>query len=99
MLDNLNAHKSPTVRQLIEARGATCFLSPYSHDYNPIRARVGTHPTRIRKHGPRTAGALGRIGCAARHVYIRVTVNKRPRLCRDIAVATPNLMRNDYQHR
>jgi transposase len=37
LLDNLNAHKAPTVRPLIERRGATVrYLPPYSHDFNPI---------------------------------------------------------------
>jgi transposase len=43
LLDNLNANKTPTVRQLIEARGATLrFLPPYSHDFNPIEPAWGT---------------------------------------------------------
>jgi transposase len=76
LLDNLNAHKSPTVRHLIEARGATLrFLPPYSHDFNPIEPAWGLIKKRIRKHGPRTATALRRIACAARHVV-------RPRHCR-----------------
>lgn len=66
LLDNLNAHKSPTVRQLIEARGATLrFLPRYSHDFNPIEPAWGLIKKRIRKHGPRTATALRRIACAA----------------------------------
>ena len=37
ILDNLSVHKSPAVRQVIEAAGATLlFLPPYSPDYNPI---------------------------------------------------------------
>jgi transposase len=76
LLDNLNAHKSPTVRQLIEARGATIrFLPPYSHDFNPIEPAWGLIKKRIRKHAPRTAGALRQVARAARHVV-------RPRHCR-----------------
>jgi transposase len=76
LLDNLNAHKSRVVRQLIEQRGATLkFLPPYSHDYNPIEPAWGLIKKRIRKHGPRTASALRRVACAARHVV-------RPHHCR-----------------
>jgi transposase len=76
LLDNLNAHKSATVRQLIEARGATLrFLPPYSHDLNPIEPAWGLIKKRIRKHAPRTAGALRRAARAARHVV-------RPHHCR-----------------
>jgi len=76
LLDNLNAHKSPTVRQLIEARGATLrFLPPYSHVLNPIEPAWGLIKKRIRKHAPRTAGALRQVARAARHVV-------RPHHCR-----------------
>jgi transposase len=75
LLDNLNAHKSPTVRQLIEARGATLrFLPPYSHDFNPIEPAWGLIKKRIRKHAPRTAAALRRIAGAAHRAV-------RPRYC------------------
>ncbi len=46
-----------------------------SHDFNPIEPAWGLIKKRIRKHGPRTATALRRIACAARHVV-------RPRHCR-----------------
>ena len=69
LLDNLRAHKSPTVQRLIKQRGATVrFLPPYSPDYNPIEAAWGLIKKRIRTHGPRTAGALRRVARAARHV-------------------------------
>ena len=75
LLDNLNAHKSPTVRQLIEARGATLrFLPPYSHDFNPIEPAWGLIKKRIRKHAPRTATALRRIAATAHRAV-------RPRHC------------------
>ena len=68
LLDNLRAHKSPTVQRLIKQRGATVrFLPPYSPDYNPIEAAWGLIKKRIRTHGPRTAGALRRVARAARH--------------------------------
>lgn len=76
LLDNLRAHKSPTVQRLIKQRGATVrFLPPYSPDYNPIEAAWGLIKKRIRTHGPRTAGALRRVARAARHVV-------RPDHCR-----------------
>lgn len=37
VMDNLGAHKSPTITGLLEAAGATpWYLPPYSPDYNPI---------------------------------------------------------------
>jgi hypothetical protein len=64
LLDNLNAHKSPTVRQLIEARGATVrFLPPCSH-VQPDRTRVGfdqeAHPQTRAPNGPRPAPSRAR---------------------------------------
>jgi transposase len=68
LLDNLRAHKSLRVRQLIERCRATVqFLPPYSHDLNPIEPAWALIKKRIRKHGPRTAGALRRVARAARH--------------------------------
>jgi hypothetical protein len=61
LLDNLNAHKSRMVRQLIEQRGATVrFLPPYSHDYHPIEPAWALIKKRIRKHG-----LAPRVRCAA----------------------------------
>src|SRR3954465_7265912 len=40
VMDNLAAHKSEEVSELIEARGCeVLFLPPYSPDYNPIERR------------------------------------------------------------
>ncbi len=37
LLDNLGAHKTERVRELVEARGCEVwFLPPYSPDMNPI---------------------------------------------------------------
>ena len=69
LLDNLQAHKAPEVRCLIEARGATVKrLPPYSHDCNPIERVWGVVKKRIRDHAPRTGPALRRVARAARHV-------------------------------
>ncbi|MEO8677715.1 MAG: transposase [Vicinamibacterales bacterium] len=76
VLDNLQAHKDPTVRTLIERRGATVrYLPPYSHDFNPIESAWGLVKKRVRSLAPRTAVALRRVARAARHVV-------RPHHCR-----------------
>ena len=76
LLDNLRAHTTPTVQQLIVARGATVrFLPPYSPDFNPIEPAWGLVKKRIRTHAPRTPDALRRVALAARHVV-------RPYHCR-----------------
>ena len=64
IMDNLPAHKGDTIRQLIEARGATLkFLPPYSPDLNPIELAFSKLKTLLRKAAERTVGALwGRIG-------------------------------------
>lgn len=37
VMDNLSSHKSPEIREMIEAAGAALwYLPPYSPDYNPI---------------------------------------------------------------
>src|ERR1700722_18704568 len=37
VMDNLSAHKVPSIREAIEAAGATLlYLPPYSPDFNPI---------------------------------------------------------------
>ena len=76
LLDNLPAHKSPRVQQLVEARGASVrFLPPYSYDFNPIEAAWGLIKKRIRAHAPRNTQALRRTACAARFAV-------RPHHCR-----------------
>jgi transposase len=69
VLDNLQAHKAPAVRVLIEARGATVKrLPPYSHDFNPIEPAWALVKKRIRDYAPRTGADLRRVARAARHV-------------------------------
>jgi transposase len=59
IMDNLAAHKTRRVRQLIEQTGATLrFLPPYSHDFNPIEAAWALIKKRIRTVAPRTGVAL-----------------------------------------
>ncbi|MDA0803992.1 MAG: IS630 family transposase [Planctomycetota bacterium] len=76
VLDNLAAHKAPSVRTLIEAAGATVkFLPPYSYDFNPIEPGWALVKKRIRAVAPRTAGLLRCTAQRARRVI-------RPRHCR-----------------
>jgi transposase len=59
LLDNLSAHQSPRVEQLIEARGARVqFLSPYSPDFNPIELCWSKVKTALRAAKARTHQAL-----------------------------------------
>jgi transposase len=59
VLDNLSAHTGPTIRQLIEARGARLeFLPPYSSDFNPIELCWSKVKTALRAAKARTFEAL-----------------------------------------
>jgi transposase len=50
VMDNLQAHKSPCVRCLIEQRKATLlYLPPYSPDLNPIENSFAKEKTLLRK--------------------------------------------------
>src|ERR1035437_10727403 len=66
VLDNLQAHKDPDVRRLVEQAGATLkFLPPYSHDFNPIEPAWGLVKKRIRALAPRTGLASRLVASAA----------------------------------
>jgi transposase len=55
MMDNLSAHKSERVRELIEARGCeVLYLPPYSPDYNPIEEAFSKIKALLRKAAART---------------------------------------------
>jgi transposase len=59
VLDNLGAHKSERVRELIEGRGCQLlFLPPYSPDFNPIEEAFSKIKGALRKVGARTREAL-----------------------------------------
>ena len=59
ILDNLSAHTSETIRQLIEARGARLqFLPPYSPDFNPIELCWSKVKAALRAAKARTLDAL-----------------------------------------
>jgi len=59
-MDNLSAHKSPKVRQAIEAVGCRLqYLPPYSPDYNPIENLWSKVKEALRAAAERTMEALG----------------------------------------
>jgi transposase len=59
VLDNLQPHKSPEVRRLVESAGATLLLlPPYSPDFNPIEMAISKVKTVLRKLARRTVEAL-----------------------------------------
>ena len=59
--DNLAAHKSKRVRELIESRGAEIWLlPPYSPDLNPIERLWSKVKTKLRTHAARATDALRR---------------------------------------
>lgn len=77
VMDNLAAHKTRHVRDLIESVGASVrYLPPYSHDFNPIEAAWALIKKRIRAVAPRTGAALRAAAQRARHVI-------RPRHCQN----------------
>ena len=59
IMDNLSAHKSPVVRELIESVGATAlYLPPYSPDYNPIELAISKIKTVLRSLARRAVQEL-----------------------------------------
>ena len=59
ILDNLSAHKSPAVRDLIESTGATVlYLPPYSPDFNPIEQAFAKLKAFLRAARPPEAARL-----------------------------------------
>ncbi len=66
VMDNLSSHKGPTVREMIEAAGASLlYLRPYSPDFNPIEMAFSKLKALLRKAAERTIDrlwdAIGRI--------------------------------------
>ena len=52
VMDNLSSHKRPSVRERIEAAGATLrFLPPHSPDFNPIEKPFSRLKAMLRKIG------------------------------------------------
>jgi transposase len=59
VMDNLSAHKTQRVRELIEARGARLvYLPPYSPDFNPIERCWSKIKTFLRAAKARTSERL-----------------------------------------
>ena len=59
VMDNLSSHKSPKVRELIEASGARLlYLPPYSPDLNPIENAFAKLKALLRKAAERTIDGL-----------------------------------------
>ena len=59
IMDNLSSHKRASVRERIEAAGATLrFLPPYSPDFNPIEKAFSKLKAMLRKAEERTVGGL-----------------------------------------
>ena len=64
VLDNLNVHRSPAVRQAVEAAGCfLLFLLAYSPDFNPIELVFAQLKTHLRGVAARTTvGVIEAIG-------------------------------------
>jgi len=61
IMDNLGAHKSVAITQLIENAGATLwYLPPYSPDYNPIEQMWSKVKAILKRLCARTCDALGK---------------------------------------
>ncbi|QCI79644.1 IS630 family transposase [Hankyongella ginsenosidimutans] len=59
IMDNLSSHKRASVRERIEAAGASLmFLPPYSPDFNPIEKAFSKLKAMLRKIGERTVSGL-----------------------------------------
>ncbi|KQN00126.1 hypothetical protein ASE85_22060 [Sphingobium sp. Leaf26] len=59
IMDNLSSHKHASVRDLIEAAGATLrFPPPYSLDFNPIEKAFSKLKAMLRKAEERTVSGL-----------------------------------------
>ena len=59
IMDNLGCHKSPKVREAIEAAGARLlFLPPYGPDFNPIEFAFSKLKSLLRAAAARTRDAL-----------------------------------------
>ena len=59
IMDNLSSHKRVSVRERIEAAGATLrFLQPYSPEFNPIEKAFSKLKAMLRKAEERTVSGL-----------------------------------------
>ncbi len=61
LMDNINFHKSPTVKEAIQETGAKLiYLPPYSPDFNPIENMWSKIKTILREFSARTLEAFQR---------------------------------------
>ncbi len=59
VMDNLSAHKAPSIRDAIEAAGAKLlYLPPYSPDFNPIEQLFAKLKALLRKAAERSVEGL-----------------------------------------
>jgi transposase len=68
VLDNLKAHKSPRVAEILARKNCTVrYLPPYSPDFNPIEMAISKLKSALRKLAERTvAGLIAALeGCAS----------------------------------
>jgi transposase len=73
VLDNLNVHRSPAVREAVEAAGCfLLFLPAYSPDFNPIELVFAQLKTQLRAVAARTtAGVIEAIGSGMSRITAR----------------------------
>ena len=67
VLDNLKAHKSPRVAEILARKNCTVrYLPPYSPDFNPIEMAISKLKAALRKLAERTVAGLIAVleGCA-----------------------------------
>ena len=67
VLDNLKAHKSPRVSEVLAGKNCTVrYLPPYSPDFNPIEMAISKLKAALRKPAERTVAGLIAVieGCA-----------------------------------
>jgi transposase len=77
VMDNLPAHKSPQIDQLVESIGATVLrLPPYSPDFNPIEMAISKIKTVLRKLARRSIeGLFTGIGEALESIQMTDALN------------------------
>ena len=86
IMDNLSSHKRASVRERIEAAGATLlFLPPYSPDFNPIEKAFARLKAMLRKAGERTVTGLWNLAANFQTIqscllYTSDAADDRPRV-------------------
>jgi transposase len=80
LLDNLSAHKSQRLHELVAARGCRVwYLPPYSPDYSPIELAFSKIKTELRRAGARTREALD---AAVAHALTHISAEEARAYCR-----------------